>query len=206
MSHNLLVLFQCILSDKHTEVELLVRFADEKGQGCDACAPTERHFGRIVQSKCEIEVNFSVTFVDQREHGKYCRGFMFAIETSPFHFIFFKFQSIISPSDNAGLPMLSSTENYQYPVLVEQMTYRTQLEKNEYLSNTWTFNDILVRLLDIVSYPIKSKIDNIQNRCGYAITSINASIHQKLIDNCCHLLARVLSEIVFQSCPPEVSR
>lgn len=113
--------------------------------------------------------------------------------------------SIISPSDNAGLPMLSSTENYQFPVLVEQMTYRTQLEKCEYLCNTWTFNDILVRLLDIVSYPIKSKIENIQNRCGYAITSINASIHQKLIDNCCHLLARVLSEIVFQSCPPEVS-
>lgn len=117
----------------------------------------------------------------------------------------FGFQSIISPSDNSGLPMLSSTENYQYPVLVEQMTYRTQLEKNDYLSNTWTFNDILIRLLDIVSYPIKSKIENIQNRCGYAITSINASIHQKLIDNCCHLLARVLSEIVFQSCPPEVS-
>lgn len=102
--------------------------------------------------------------------------------------------------------MLSSTENYQYPVLVEQMTYRTQLEKSEYLSNAWTFNDILVRLLDIVSYPIKAKIENVHSRCGYAMTSINTSIHQKLIDNCCYLLARVLSEVVFQSTPPEVSR
>lgn len=99
--------------------------------------------------------------------------------------------------------MLSSTENYQYPVLVEQMTYRTQLEKNEFLCNSWTFNDVLIRLLDIISYPIKSKIENIYNR-GYSHTSINANIHQKLIDNCCHLLARVLSEIVYQSSPPEV--
>lgn len=97
--------------------------------------------------------------------------------------------------------MLSSGENYQFPVLVEQMTYRTQLEKNEFLSNNWTFNDVLVRLLDIVAYPIKSKIDNVHNRGGYSITSMNTGIHQKLIDNCCHLLSRVLSEIIFQSAP-----
>lgn len=97
--------------------------------------------------------------------------------------------------------MLSSAENYQFPVLVEQMTYRTQLEKNEFLSNNWTFNDVLVRLLDIIAYPIRSKIENIHNRCGYSLTSINTGIHQKLIDNCCHLLARVLSEIIFQSAP-----
>lgn len=97
--------------------------------------------------------------------------------------------------------MLSSAENYQFPVLVEQMTYRTQLEKNEFLCNNWTFNDVLVRLLDIIAYPVKSKIENIHNRCGYSLTSINTGIHQKLIDNCCHLLARVLSEIIFQSAP-----
>lgn len=97
--------------------------------------------------------------------------------------------------------MLSSAENYQFPVLVEQMTYRTQLEKNEFLCNNWTFNDVLVRLLDIIAYPIKSKIENIHNRCGYSIASINTGIHQKLIDNCCHLLARVLSEIIFKSAP-----
>lgn len=111
------------------------------------------------------------------------------------------FQSIISPSDNSGLPMLSSGENHQFPVLVEQMTYRTQLEKNEFLCNNWTFNDVLVRLLDIVAYPIKSKIDNVHNRCGYSLASMNTGIHQKLIDNCCHLLSRVLSEIIFQSAP-----
>lgn len=36
-------------------------------------------------------------------------------------------KSIVSPSDNSGLPMLLSTENHQYPVLVEQMIYRTQV-------------------------------------------------------------------------------
>lgn len=100
--------------------------------------------------------------------------------------------------------MLSSAENYQFPVLVEQMTYRTQLEKNDYPSNTWTFNDVLVRLLDIIAYPIKSKIESIHSRSGYTVASINSGIHQKLIDNCCHLLTRVLSEIIFQSIPPEV--
>lgn len=127
----------------------------------------------------------------------------FDSDKKPFFYIFsnISFQSIISPSDNSGLPMLSSAENYQFPVLVEQMTYRTQLEKNEFLCNNWTFNDVLVRLLDIIAYPVKSKIENIHNRCGYSLTSINTGIHQKLIDNCCHLLARVLSEIIFQSAP-----
>lgn len=36
-------------------------------------------------------------------------------------------KSIVSPSDNSGLPMLLSTENHQYPVLVEQMIHRTQV-------------------------------------------------------------------------------
>lgn len=99
--------------------------------------------------------------------------------------------------------MLSSTESHQYPVLVEQMTYRTQIEKNEFQSNSWTFNEILVRLLDIVSGPIRCEIENIFNKSGYMNAS-SASNNQSLIDNCCLLLARVLSEIVEQSCSNEV--
>lgn len=64
VSHHILVMFQCVLSDEYAEVELLVRFADEKGQGSDACALIERHLGRTVQSECEIEGDISAAVVD----------------------------------------------------------------------------------------------------------------------------------------------
>lgn len=91
--------------------------------------------------------------------------------------------------------MLSSTESHQYPVLVEQITHRTQIDT----SNAWTFNDVLVRLLEIVSTPIRNEIENVFNRGCYMDASTN-NLNQSLIDNCCLLLARVLSEIVEQSC------
>ncbi|XP_054087808.1 E3 ubiquitin-protein ligase highwire isoform X1 [Zeugodacus cucurbitae] len=111
-------------------------------------------------------------------------------------------QSIISPSDNSGLPMLSSTEAHQYPILVEQMIYRTQQEKADFLSNSWTFKDVLVRLLDIIANPIRARIENIYNRSvqfNYAGAYGGKDTNQGLIDNCCHLLARVLAEIVYQT-------
>ncbi|XP_037938854.1 E3 ubiquitin-protein ligase highwire [Teleopsis dalmanni] len=111
-------------------------------------------------------------------------------------------QSIISPSDNSGLPMLSSTEAHQYPILVEQMIYRTQQEKSDFFSNSWTFKDVLVRLLDIISNPIRNKIESIYSRNVNlnSIGVINSKlINQGLVDNCCHLLARVLAEIVYQT-------
>ena len=112
-------------------------------------------------------------------------------------------QSIISPSDNSGLPMLSSSENHQYPILVEQMIYRTQQEKIDFLSNSWTFKDVLLRLLDIISNPIKMKIENIYNR---SIARYGKDVNQGLINNCCHLLARVLAEIVYQTSVWDVSK
>lgn len=112
-------------------------------------------------------------------------------------------KSIVSPSDNSGLPMLSSTENHQYPVLVEQMIYRTQQENN-FVTNTWSFKDILLRLLEIISHPIQSHIENIFNRSQHYTNQFNQKVNQKLIDNCCHLLARVLAEIVYQSCSSEI--
>lgn len=113
--------------------------------------------------------------------------------------------SIMSPSDNSGLPMLSSTEGHPYPILVEQMTYRTQLDKYEFQGNTWTFNEVLVRLLDIISYPIKSNIENAYNRSFLNNSVLNVNYHQNLIDNCCHLLARVLSEIIYHGFSCDVS-
>ncbi|KAL9885814.1 MYC binding protein highwire isoform 2-T2 [Glossina fuscipes fuscipes] len=112
-------------------------------------------------------------------------------------------QSIISPSDNSGLPMLSSTDGHQYPILVEQMIYRTQQEKSDFLSNSWTFKDVLMRLLDIIANPIRDRIENIYNRSvhfNYSNGSVcSKEMNQGLIDNCCHLLGRVLAEIVYQT-------
>lgn len=117
-------------------------------------------------------------------------------------------QSIISPSDNSGLPMLSSTDAHPYPVLVEQMIYRTQQEKSDFLSNSWTFKDVLVRLLDIIASPIRSRIEAIYSRSlgslGYP--GGKDCVNQGLIDNCCHLLARVLAEIVYQTAMGEYDK
>lgn len=33
----------------------------------------------------------------------------------------------LSPSDNTGLPAMNGTDSHHYPVLVEQMTYRSQV-------------------------------------------------------------------------------
>lgn len=118
-------------------------------------------------------------------------------------------QSIVSPSDNSGLPMLSSTDAHQYPILVEQMIYRTQQEKRDFLSNSWTFKDVLMRLLDIIANPIRDRLENIYNRSvpyNYSSSSFcSKDFNQGLIDNCCHLLARVLAEIVYQTAIGDVS-
>ncbi|XP_039231733.1 E3 ubiquitin-protein ligase highwire isoform X2 [Drosophila yakuba] len=117
-------------------------------------------------------------------------------------------QSIISPSDNSGLPMLSSTDAHPYPVLVEQMIYRTQQEKSDFLSNSWTFKDVLVRLLDIIASPIRSRIEAIYSRSclGGSYPGSKECVNQGLIDNCCHLLARVLAEIVYQTAMGEYDK
>ncbi|KMZ09796.1 uncharacterized protein Dsimw501_GD15825 [Drosophila simulans] len=117
-------------------------------------------------------------------------------------------QSIISPSDNSGLPMLSSTDAHPYPVLVEQMIYRTQQEKSDFLSNSWTFKDVLVRLLDIIASPIRSRIEAIYSRSLGSLSYPGGKecVNQGLIDNCCHLLARVLAEIVYQTAMGEYDK
>lgn len=114
-------------------------------------------------------------------------------------------KSLISPSDNSGLPMLSSTENHLYPILVEQMIYRTQQEKCDFMFSSWTFKDVLIRLLDIISYPLRSKIESCYSRRELRDPDFYKAINQGLIDNCCNLLSRVLAEIVYQSCTSDVN-
>lgn len=112
---------------------------------------------------------------------------------------------IVSPSDNSGLPMLSSVESHSFPVLVEQMIYRTQLERPEFNANLWTFKEVLGKLLKIISVPILQRIEGL--KCAsdkYTPIGLDYSGHTALVDNCCQLLRRVLGEIVYQSCLTEV--
>ncbi|XP_055618511.1 E3 ubiquitin-protein ligase highwire isoform X2 [Toxorhynchites rutilus septentrionalis] len=113
-----------------------------------------------------------------------------------------EYKSLTSPSDNLGFPMLLSTENYQYPILVEQMLYRTQKEKT-IGCNTWTFKDVLSRLLDIISKPIRLKIENIYNNQSadiYNGDAMKRRLNNNLITNSCRLLSKMLAEIIYQNC------
>lgn len=111
------------------------------------------------------------------------------------------------------MPILSSSEGYQYPILVEQMTFRSQQEKKDNAALiSWSFKDVLMRLLDIVANPVRDKIENIFNRhVPLQATSSKVyqlqkgKVNQGLIDNCCHLLARVLAEIVYHATLSNVS-
>lgn len=38
----------------------------------------------------------------------------------------------LSPSDNTGLPMMSGSDSHHYPVLVEQMSYKSQVIKYKF--------------------------------------------------------------------------
>lgn len=109
---------------------------------------------------------------------------------------------IISPSDNIGM---SITGYHQYPVLVEQMLNRSDKEKNIMQGNDWTFKDVLSRLLDIIALPVKQKIESLYIRTSNSPRYSFKDIGQTLIDNCCHLISRVLGEIVLQICSPNVS-
>lgn len=116
-----------------------------------------------------------------------------------------KAKSMVSPSDNFGFPMLMSAENYQYPVLVEQMIFKTQKEKSDFMAKTWNFNEVFLRLFDIISRPIRNKIDDLSSNPesdgNFTDTSSNKNIvYGQLINNCCHLISKVLSEIVYQTC------
>ncbi|KAK0177732.1 hypothetical protein PV328_001750 [Microctonus aethiopoides] len=94
----------------------------------------------------------------------------------------------LSPSDNAGLPMMNSTEAHQYPILVEQMSYKSQMESIGREVLNWSFRDVLDRLLDLILVPVKRSL------CREKNNSL-----PNLILHCCYLLARVIAELAAQS-------
>lgn len=51
----------------------------------------------------------------------------------------------LSPSDNAGLPMMNSTESHNYPILVEQISYKSQVESTGKEILNWSFREVLDR-------------------------------------------------------------
>ena len=112
-------------------------------------------------------------------------------------------KSITSPSDNSGFPILQSSDNYHYPILVEQMMYRMQKDKTNAVYSSWNFKEILTRLLDIISRPIRLKIENIYSNTKldyFANEYLRKASNYNLISNCCFLLSKILAEIVYQSC------
>lgn len=94
----------------------------------------------------------------------------------------------LSPSDNAGLPMMNSTEAHHYPILVEQISYKSQVESSNRGSLNWSFREVLDRLLDLVLIPVR------KNLCREKSQSL-----PDLVQHCCHLLARVIAELASQS-------
>lgn len=115
-------------------------------------------------------------------------------------------KNIISPGDNFNnfTLLLAGVENYQYPVLVEQMILKTQKEKSDFVAKSWNFNEVFIRLFEIISRPIKSKIDDLST--NYEFEGLIADfpsknqVYRQLINNCCHLISKVLSEIIYQNC------
>ncbi|XP_063987126.1 E3 ubiquitin-protein ligase MYCBP2 isoform X2 [Diachasmimorpha longicaudata] len=94
----------------------------------------------------------------------------------------------LSPSDNAGLPMMNSTETHHYPILVEQMSYKSQIESTGREIFNWSFREVLDRLLDLILIPVKKSL--FRERCH---SLPNLGLH------CCYLLARVIAELAAQS-------
>ena len=98
----------------------------------------------------------------------------------------------LSPSDNSGFTV--SGTDHHYPLLVEQMSYRTQLEKNGETIVNWSWKEVLDKLLDLCILPPKR--DLMQK---------HSNLSKELVKNCCNLLARVVAELASQSCGSDVS-
>ncbi|KAG5884565.1 hypothetical protein JTB14_006591 [Gonioctena quinquepunctata] len=93
----------------------------------------------------------------------------------------------LSPSDNTGLPMMSVSDSHHYPILVEQMSYKSQMESIP-TGISWQWNEVLECLINLACDPIVKSLQKSNACCS----------SEKLTKYCCHLLARVLTELVHQ--------
>lgn len=94
----------------------------------------------------------------------------------------------MSSSDNAGLPMMNPSESHYYPVLVEQMSYKSEVENNGKEALNLSFREVLDKLLDLILVPVKR-----------SLTKEKSSHQPDLVLHCCYLLARVVAEMAVQS-------
>lgn len=85
-------------------------------------------------------------------------------------------------------------DNRNYPILVEQINQRSQLESSKQINaSTLTWKDILDLLLNLI-------IDPVMN----ALMGSKMNPFADLAKHCCHLLARVIAELVYQCSCSEV--
>lgn len=94
----------------------------------------------------------------------------------------------LTTSDNSGLPMMNSNEMHTYPILVEQVSYKSQIESAGKETLNWSFSEVLDRLLDLILMPVKRSL------CKEKCQSL-----PDLVLHCCYLLARVIAELASQS-------
>lgn len=78
---------------------------------------------------------------------------------------------------------------------MEQITHRSQLECSSLgiSASSWTWKDVLDRLLNLIIDPVTNTL---------MASKINP--FADLAKHCCHLLARVIAELVYQCSSTEV--
>ena len=94
----------------------------------------------------------------------------------------------LGPSDNTGQPMINSSETNNYPILVEQISSKSQIESAGKEPLNWSFREVLDRLLDLILTPVKKSLCKEKNQSL-----------PELVFHCCYLLARVIAELAAQS-------
>ncbi|XP_012285925.1 E3 ubiquitin-protein ligase MYCBP2 [Orussus abietinus] len=94
----------------------------------------------------------------------------------------------LSPSDNAGLSTTNSMEVHNYPILEEQINYKSQIESSAKDTMNWSFREVLERLLDLILIPVKKSLCREKNQSL-----------PDLVYHCCHLVARIVAELAIQS-------
>jgi RCR-type E3 ubiquitin transferase len=74
-----------------------------------------------------------------------------------------------------------------------------QKEKKTSLSYSWGLKEILVRILNIISRPVRLGIENIYHNQQNNIDDFKRTLNHILIESCCQLLIKMMSEIIFQN-------
>ena len=88
------------------------------------------------------------------------------------------------------------TPSCKYPILAEVMNYQSQAEAVRF--GAWTFPDVLHKLLNIVTVPVRQSLQNQQQRTSAACPS-------ELVAKACRLIASVIAELCNMKGGPEAT-